>query len=76
MPSKQESKLGTWSTPSIAYLGGVIMVIAIYILISMVVVGHLSFAEVALQSDNALSATAQQFMGRAGFVTISGSSSA
>ena len=31
----------------IAYIGGVLIVIAIYVLIVIVVVGHLSFAEVA-----------------------------
>lgn len=54
----------------IAYVGGVLLVIVIYMLIAMVVVGHLSFAEVAANSDNALSVTAQQFMGRTGFLAI------
>jgi amino acid transporter len=54
----------------IAYIGGVLIVILIYILIVMVVVGHLSFAEVAHGSDQALSVAAEQFMGRTGFVVI------
>ena len=54
----------------IAYIGGVLMVIAIYMLITTVVVGHLGFAEVAANSDNVLAATAMQFMGKAGFITI------
>jgi hypothetical protein len=54
----------------IAYVGGVLLVTIIYILIVMVVVGHLSFAEVTKESDRALSATAQQFMGRSGFLAI------
>jgi amino acid transporter len=54
----------------IAYLGGVLIVIVIYMLIAVVVVGHLDFAQVAASSDNALSAAAQSFMGRAGFIAI------
>jgi amino acid transporter len=54
----------------IAYIGGVLMVIVIYMLVAGVVVGHLSFAEVAANSDNALSVAAQQFMGRTGFIAI------
>ena len=49
---------------------GVLMVIVIYMLVAGVVVGHLSFAEVAANSDNALSVAAQQFMGRTGFIAI------
>lgn len=54
----------------IAYIGGVLIVIAIYVLIVMVVVGHLSFTEVAKVSDTALSAAAQGFAGRAGYIAI------
>lgn len=54
----------------IAYLGGVLFVIAIYVLIAIVVVGHLSFPEVAKGSDRALSVAAEQLMGKAGFVVI------
>jgi len=54
----------------IAYIGGVLMVIAIYMLIALVVVGHLSFSEVADVSDTALSVAAQDMMGRAGYVII------
>jgi len=54
----------------IAYFGGVALVIAIYVLIAMVVVGHLGFGEVARSSDHALSVAAEAFMGRAGFVAI------
>lgn len=54
----------------IAYIGGVLVVIAIYVLIVMVVVGHLSFAEVAKASDTALSVAAQNIMGRAGYIAI------
>jgi hypothetical protein len=54
----------------IAYVGGVLLVIIIYVLIVMVVIGHLSFTEVARESDRALSAAAHQFMGRNGFLAI------
>jgi amino acid transporter len=46
----------------IAYIGGV--------LIAIVVVGHLGFAEVGKVSDHALSVAGQEIMGRAGFVSI------
>ncbi len=54
----------------IAYIGGVLIVIAIYVLIVIVVVGHLSFTEVAKASDTALSVAAQDIMGRAGYIAI------
>ena len=54
----------------IAYVGGVLIVIALYVLIVMVVVGHLSFTEVAKGSDNALSVAAEAIMGRAGYIGI------
>jgi amino acid transporter len=54
----------------IAYIGGVLIAIAFYVLIVMVVVGHLDFAEVAKNSDHALSVAANDFMGRSGFITI------
>jgi amino acid transporter len=54
----------------IAYVGGVLIVIALYVLIVMVVVGHLSFTEVARDSDDALSVAASDFMGRAGYIGI------
>lgn len=57
-------------TLPIAYIGGVIVVMVLYVLISMVVVGHLSFAEVSAVSDQALSVAANDFMGRAGFIAI------
>ncbi len=57
-------------TMPVAYLGGVLLVIAFYVLIVMVVVGHLSFAEVTRSSDYALSVAAERFAGRAGFIAI------
>jgi amino acid transporter len=54
----------------VAYIGGVLIVIALYALIVMVVVGHLGFAEVARVSDHVLSVAAEDFMGRAGYMAI------
>jgi uncharacterized protein len=54
----------------IAYVGGVAVVIVVYVLIVMVVVGHLSQTEVSASSDTALSAAAEQFLGRAGYIGI------
>lgn len=54
----------------IAYIGGVLIVIALYVLIVMVVVGHLSFTEVTKASDTALSVAAQNIMGRTGYIAI------
>lgn len=57
-------------TLPVAYVGGVLIVIALYVLIVMVVVGHLSFTAVASGSDNALSVAAEEFMGRTGYIGI------
>jgi amino acid transporter len=57
-------------TLPIAYLGGVLFVIAIYVGIVTVVVGHLSFAQAARDSDTALSVAAQDILGRTGFIAI------
>jgi amino acid transporter len=54
----------------IAYIGGVLIVIAIYVLTAIVVVGHLSFTEVAKVSDYALSVAAKDFMGKTGYIAI------
>jgi amino acid transporter len=54
----------------VAYIGGVLIVIAIYVLIALVVVGHLDFAQVARVSDHVLSVAAADFMGRAGYIAI------
>jgi amino acid transporter len=54
----------------IAYIGGVLIVIAVYVLIVMVVIGHLGFAEVAKVSDQVLSIAAQDFLGRAGYIAV------
>jgi amino acid transporter len=54
----------------IAYIGGVLIVMAIYVLIVMVVIGHMSFSAVAKVSDYALSAAAQDFAGRTGYIAI------
>ena len=54
----------------IAYIGGVLIVIATYVLIVVVVIGHVSFAAVSKASDTALSVAAQDIMGRTGYVAI------
>lgn len=54
----------------IAYLGGVAIVIVLYLLISTVVVGHLTFGLVAAHSDYSLSEAASHFMGRTGSIMI------
>lgn len=54
----------------IAYLGGVVFVIGVYILVSMVVVGHLKFSAIAAEADYSLSVAAHSFMGMGGHVMI------
>jgi amino acid transporter len=54
----------------IAYIGGVLIAISLYVMIVIVVIGHLSFSEVARDRDFALSVAAHQFLGRPGFVAI------
>lgn len=54
----------------IAYIGGVLLVIAFYILIAIVTVGHLGFAQIEAVSNHALTAVALQVMGPAGHWTI------
>ena len=54
----------------IAFVGGVLLVIVLYMLIVAVVVGHLSFAEAAKDTDTALSVAAQDIMGKTGFIAI------
>ncbi len=54
----------------IAYVGGVLLVMVLYMLIVTVVVGHMSFREVNEVRDSALSAAAQSFMGRPGYIGI------
>ena len=54
----------------IAYLGGVAVVILIYVLIALVVVGHLDFPAIAQDPDATLSLAAHAFMGAGGAVMI------
>lgn len=54
----------------VAYIGGVLVVIAIYVLIAIVVIGQLSFTEISKVSDNVLSVAAQHSMGRIGYIAI------
>jgi hypothetical protein len=54
----------------VAYVGGVLMVIAVYVLIALVTVGHLSFAEIAADQNQVLAAVADRLMGSAGHIMI------
>lgn len=53
-----------------AYFGSVSVVIILYVLIAIVVVGHLSFSQVAAHSNYALEAAARSFLGKTGFILI------
>jgi amino acid transporter len=55
----------------IAYFGGVLIAICLYVMIVMVVVGHLSFTEITMNSEHVLSEAAIQFMGKSGLIIIS-----
>jgi amino acid transporter len=54
----------------IAYVGGVLLVIVMYILIAVVTVGHLTFTEIAADSTQVLAAVANRMMGPAGHIMI------
>ena len=54
----------------IAYIGGVVIAIVLYVLITLVVLGHMDFQEVAAHSDYALSAAAKTFMGTSGYLIV------
>ncbi len=54
----------------IAYFGGVVIAIVLYVLITFVVLGHLDFAQIAVHTDYSLSAAARSFMGSAGFIVV------
>lgn len=53
-----------------AYLGGVLLVILIYVLVAIVTVGQLSFTEIAAVRNHALTAVAEKLMGFSGHVLI------
>lgn len=55
-------------TLPIAYVGGVLIALSLYVLISFVVLGHLDFAQIEAHSDYALSFAAHSFMGPAGVI--------
>jgi len=54
----------------IAYIGGVLIAIVLYVLIVVVVIGHLGFSDIAPVSDHVLSVVAERLMGQFGFVAI------
>ncbi|MEW4563523.1 APC family permease [Bremerella sp. JC770] len=57
-------------TLPIAYLGGVSIAMVLYILIVLVVVGHLGFEEISQSSAHVLSVAANKVMGPAGYIAI------
>jgi len=57
-------------TLPVAYLGGVALVIVVYILIVVVVVGHLDFETIKRNADDTLSVAAHAFLGTGGHVMI------
>ncbi|MEM9257571.1 MAG: APC family permease [Pseudomonadota bacterium] len=54
----------------VAYIGGVLLVMVVYVLIAVVTVGQLSFSEIDTASSHVLTAVAQKLMGTAGHVLI------
>jgi len=54
----------------IAYIGGVLLVIVVYVLIVLVTLGHLDRAEVAAERDRVLAEAASRLMGPAGHIMI------
>ncbi len=54
----------------LAYYGSVATALVFYVLIIVVVLGHMSFSAVADSSNYTLSAAAELFMGRSGFVLL------
>ncbi len=55
---------------SYAYFGSVITAIILYMFIIVVTIGHLSFEAITESRDYALSAAAQVFMGKTGFILL------
>ncbi|NRD89087.1 amino acid transporter [Sphingopyxis sp. BSNA05] len=55
-------------TLPIAYVGGVLIAIVLYVLIAIVVLGHLSFDQISANSDSALSFAAHSIMGPFGII--------
>ncbi|MEY8119211.1 APC family permease [Falsihalocynthiibacter sp. BN13B15] len=54
----------------IAYIGGVLIVIALYVLIVSVVLGHMSLEQVGANRDTALSAAGRGVLGKTGYIAI------
>ena len=54
----------------VAYVGGVLLVIVVYVLIAIVTVGHLTFSEIEGVSNHALTAVANKLLGRPGHILI------
>jgi amino acid transporter len=54
----------------IAYLGGVLIVIVLYVLVVTVVIAHMSFAEITESQNTALSAAGQAILGQYGYLAV------
>ncbi len=54
----------------LAYIGGVLIVMLFYVLIAVVVVGHMSFTAVQANSDSVLSVAAQTLLGHTGTLLL------
>ena len=57
-------------TLPIAYIGGVLIVIVLYVLISGVVLGHMTLAQIDAHTATALSAAGREILGTAGYLAI------
>ncbi len=55
----------------LAFYGSILTAIIFYFFIIIVTLGHLSFSELMKSSDYSLSAAAQKFLGRPGFILLS-----
>lgn len=58
------------TTLPIAYYGSILFAIVLYVLIVVVVIGHLSFAALAAAQDRSVAAAAETFMGSFGGVLL------
>jgi len=54
----------------IAYVGGVLFVMILYVFIVLVAVGHLGFEQIEASRDYALSVAAKTFLGNSGYIGI------
>lgn len=57
-------------TLPLAYYGSILTAMALYVLITVVAIGHLSFEALGAARDHSVAAAAQTFLGRAGFTLM------